>query len=113
METPARLEGQAEETYATESRRLDEAREQLERVVAKCEAVEALGRRERREQLPDALTREETWRKAVEQRAAALEQIEPPAQRPAVSASLPSSYLTSAPPRLSPLPESSRPGPTP
>ncbi len=46
--------------------------------MVKCEAVEALGRRERREQLPDALTREETWRQAVDRRTAALEQIEPP-----------------------------------
>ncbi len=67
-----------EETYASESRRLAEAREQLERAVAKCEAVEALGRSERREQLPAALSREESWREAVDRRAAALEQIEQP-----------------------------------
>ena len=75
---PARDERAQEEHYASESRRLEEAREQLERAVAKCEAVEALGRRERREQLPDALTREETWGEAVKKRAAALERIEPP-----------------------------------
>jgi conjugative relaxase-like TrwC/TraI family protein len=75
---PAANEGAQEETYATESRRLAEAREQLERAAAKCEAVEALGRRERREQLPDALNREEAWRQAVERGTAALEQIEPP-----------------------------------
>jgi conjugative relaxase-like TrwC/TraI family protein len=78
LAVPARNERTQEESYTSESRRLAEAREQLERAVAKCEAVEALGRRERRAQLPDALTREETWRKAVERRAAALEQIEPP-----------------------------------
>lgn len=75
---PAQDERAQEERYASESRRLDEAREQLERAVAKCEAVEALGRRERREQLPDALTREEMWGEAVKKRAAALERIEPP-----------------------------------
>ncbi|HMC50386.1 MAG TPA: MobF family relaxase [Solirubrobacterales bacterium] len=75
---PARNEGAQEETYASESHRLAEAREQLERAVAKCEAVEALGRRERREQLPDALNREETWRQVVDRRTAALERIEPP-----------------------------------
>jgi conjugative relaxase-like TrwC/TraI family protein len=75
---PARNEGAQEERYVSESRRLTEAREQLQRAVAKCEAVEGLGRRERREQFPDALNREEAWRQVVDRRTAALEQIEPP-----------------------------------
>jgi hypothetical protein len=55
-----------------------EAREQLERAVTKCEAVEALGRRERREQLPLARNSEETWRETLNKRTAVLEQIQPP-----------------------------------
>jgi hypothetical protein len=77
LSLPAGNERTQEERYATESHRLDEARKQLERAVAKCEAIEALGRRERREQLPDALSREETWGRAVKERTAALERIEP------------------------------------
>jgi hypothetical protein len=55
-----------------------EAREQLERAVDRCEAVEALGRRERREQLPDALDSEEMWRDALNKRTAVLEQMQAP-----------------------------------
>jgi hypothetical protein len=40
--------------------------------------VEALGRRERREQLPLALDSEETWREALNKRTAVLERMEPP-----------------------------------
>lgn len=78
LAVPAGNERTQEERYASESRRLDEAREQLERAVTSCEAIEALGRRERRERLSDALSREETWGKAERERASALEQIEPP-----------------------------------
>jgi conjugative relaxase-like TrwC/TraI family protein len=78
LSVPAGHERTREKSYASESQRLAEAREQLERAVAKCEAVEALGWRERREQLPDALSREETWGEAVKKRTAALERIEPP-----------------------------------
>ncbi len=75
---PAADERRHEERYASEVRRVAEAREQLERAVAKCEAVEALGRRERREQLPLAQASEERWGKALIERTAALEQMEPP-----------------------------------
>jgi hypothetical protein len=75
---PAATERTREERYASETRRVAEAREQLERAVTKCEAVEALGRRERREQLPLAQTNEERWGKVFTERAAALEQMQPP-----------------------------------
>jgi Mrp family chromosome partitioning ATPase len=78
LETPARLEGQSEETYSREVGRVAEAREQLERAVTKCEAVEALGRRERREQLPLASSNEKRWGEALIERTAALEQMQPP-----------------------------------
>ncbi len=75
---PAADERGHEERYASEARRVAEAREQLERAAAKCEAVEALCRRERREQLPLAQASEERWGKALIERTAALEQMEPP-----------------------------------
>jgi hypothetical protein len=75
---PAATERTHEERYASETRRVAEAREQLERAVTQCEAVEALGRRERREQLPLARSSEERWGKAFTERTAALEQMEPP-----------------------------------
>jgi len=106
METPARLEGQAEETYASESRRLAEAREQLERAVAKCEV---LGRRERREQFPAALSREQSWREAVDRRTAALEQIEPPGTEARRERELAEQLLDQRAARPSPPLESSRP----
>jgi hypothetical protein len=55
-----------------------EAREQLQRAVTKREAIEALGRRERHEQLPLARSNEERWGKAFVERTAALERMEPP-----------------------------------
>jgi conjugative relaxase-like TrwC/TraI family protein len=75
---PADTERTREERYAREVSRVAEAREQLDRAVTKCEAVEALGRRERREQLPSARDSEETWRKALNKRTAALEQMQAP-----------------------------------
>jgi conjugative relaxase-like TrwC/TraI family protein len=74
---PAADEKTHEERYAGEVSRVAEAREQLDRAVDKCEAIEALGRRERREQLPLAQANEERWGKAVTERTAALEQMEP------------------------------------
>jgi conjugative relaxase-like TrwC/TraI family protein len=75
---PAATERTHEERYAAEVHRVAEAREQLERAGDKCEAIEALGRRERREQLPLARNSEETWRKALSKRTAALEQMQAP-----------------------------------
>jgi conjugative relaxase-like TrwC/TraI family protein len=75
---PAATERMREERYAGEVRRVAEAREQLERAVDRCEAVEALGRRERREQLPLAQANEERWGEAFTERTAALEQMQPP-----------------------------------
>jgi hypothetical protein len=75
---PADTERTREERYASATRRVAEARQQLERAVDKCEAVEALGRRERREQLPLAQANEERWAKAFTERTAALEQMERP-----------------------------------
>ncbi len=75
---PADTERTREERYVSETHRVAEAREQLERAVTKCEAVEALGRRERREQLPDAIDSEETWREALSKRTAVLEQMQVP-----------------------------------
>jgi hypothetical protein len=75
---PADTESTREERYAGETRRVAEAREQLDRAVTKCEAVEALGRRERREQLPLAQANEERWGKVFTERTAALEQMRPP-----------------------------------
>jgi len=78
LASPASTEAHAEETYTSEVRRVAEAREQLERAVNKCEAVEGLGRRERREQLPLAQASEERWGEALTKRTAALEQMQPP-----------------------------------
>jgi hypothetical protein len=75
---PAATERTQEERYAGEISRVAEAREQLERAATKCEAAEALGRRERREQLPLAQANEERWTKAFTERTAALEQMQPP-----------------------------------
>jgi conjugative relaxase-like TrwC/TraI family protein len=75
---PAATERTREERYAGEVCRVAEAHEQLERAVTKCVAVEALGRRERRAQLPLAQTNEERWGKAFTERTMALEQMEPP-----------------------------------
>ena len=75
---PADTERTREERYAGEVRRVAEAREQLDRAETKCEAVEALGRRERREQLPLAQANEERWARAFTERTAALERMEPP-----------------------------------
>jgi hypothetical protein len=75
---PAADERTHEERYASKVSRMAEAREQLDRAVTKCEAVEALGRRERREQLPLAQANEERWGEAFAERTAALEQMQPP-----------------------------------
>jgi conjugative relaxase-like TrwC/TraI family protein len=75
---PADTERTQEERYASATRRVAEALQQLERAGDKCEAVEALGRRERREQLPLAQANEERWGKVFAERTAALEQMQPP-----------------------------------
>ena len=55
-----------------------EARRCLQRAVDKREAAEALGRRQRRKELPLALGDEEDWREILSDRTAALERLKSP-----------------------------------
>jgi conjugative relaxase-like TrwC/TraI family protein len=76
--TPARFEAQHEESYARQLRATEERRSQVEQAIARREAVEALGRRERRQQLPYAREREALLRERLAEESAKLERMEPP-----------------------------------
>ncbi len=78
LRRPADREAHAEETYSRAVARVEEAREMLDRAVSRCEAAEALGRRERREQLPLAHAGEEHWGEALTKRTEELSQMQQP-----------------------------------
>lgn len=78
LRRPADREAHAEEIYSRAVRRVEEARETLDRAVSRCEAAEALGRPERREQLPLARAGEERWGEALAKRTEELSQMQQP-----------------------------------
>ncbi len=78
LDTPARIEAREEHSYARQRKEVDSRVEQYERAVANREAVEALGWRERRKELPRALESEELLRDRLDENLAKLERMEAP-----------------------------------
>ncbi|HEY0390805.1 MAG TPA: MobF family relaxase [Solirubrobacterales bacterium] len=76
--TPARQEAHDQESYERQRQAVVNLRDQTEQAAADLEAVEALGRRERREKLSYAQTREAMFREKLTKEAARLEQMGPP-----------------------------------
>jgi conjugative relaxase-like TrwC/TraI family protein len=75
---PARREARELESYEHQRETVGTLREQVEQATVNREAAEALGRRERREKLPLARTREEMLGERLTKEIARLEQMEPP-----------------------------------
>jgi hypothetical protein len=75
---PARQEAHDQESYERQRQAIANLRDQTERATADREAAEVLGRRERREKLPYAQTREAMFKEKLTKEAARLEQMEPP-----------------------------------
>jgi conjugative relaxase-like TrwC/TraI family protein len=75
---PARREAHDQESYERQRQAVANLRGQAEQATADLEAAEALGRRERREKLPYAQTRETMFREKLGKEATRLEQMEPP-----------------------------------
>ena len=78
LDTPARIEAREEHSYARQRKEVDSRVEQYERAVANREAVEALGWRQRRKELPRALESEELLRDRLDENLAKLERMEAP-----------------------------------
>jgi conjugative relaxase-like TrwC/TraI family protein len=76
--TPARQEAHDQESYERQRQAVANLRDQTERATADREAAEVLGRRERREKLPYAQTREAMFKEKLTKETARLAQMEPP-----------------------------------
>jgi hypothetical protein len=76
--TPARGEARGQESYGRQRQAVANLRGQVEQATADLEAAEALGRRERREKLSYARTREAMFKEKLAKEAARFEQMEPP-----------------------------------
>jgi conjugative relaxase-like TrwC/TraI family protein len=76
--TPARQEAHNQESYERQRQAVANLRGRAEQASADREAAEALGRRERREKLPYAQTREAMFKEKLVKEIARLEQMEPP-----------------------------------
>jgi conjugative relaxase-like TrwC/TraI family protein len=76
--TPARQEARDQESYERQRQAVANLRGQAEQATADREAAEALGRRERREKLPYAQTREAMFKEKLVKETTRLEQMEPP-----------------------------------
>ncbi len=76
--TPARHEARDQESYERQRQAVTNLRGQAERAAADREAAEALGRRERREELPYARTREAMFKEKLAREIERLEQMERP-----------------------------------
>lgn len=75
---PARQEAHDQESYDRQRQAVANLRGQTEQATADREAAEVLGRRERREKLPYAQTREAMFKEKLTKETARLEQMEPP-----------------------------------
>jgi hypothetical protein len=78
LQREANFEDQAEHAYSRQVEAVKERRSEYERAVAECEEVEALGWRERRQQLPGALEREELHRERLNENAEELAGMKAP-----------------------------------
>jgi conjugative relaxase-like TrwC/TraI family protein len=76
--TPARQEAHDQESYERQRQAVMNLHGQAEQATADREAAEALGRRERREKLPYARTREAMFKEKLTRETERLEQMEPP-----------------------------------
>ena len=76
--TPARQEAHDQASYDRQRQAVTNLHGQAEQATTDRKAAEALGRRERREKLPYARTREAMFREKLAKEAARLEQMEPP-----------------------------------
>ena len=109
LDTPARIEAREEHEYVRQRKEVESRVEQYERAVANREAVEALGWRQRRKELPYARESEELLRDRWMKTSPSWSGWRRRVTRQGESARSPSSSSPSAQPRRSPPPRSHRP----
>lgn len=78
LDAPSRFEAKAESAYQRQQERVAERQRQLAEAVARCEAVEDLGWRARRQQLPGAQKSERMLGERLGDETARLSEIAPP-----------------------------------